>query len=123
MTEILAMPRVFGRVAFAFDGTENASPLGLALAQCPGPECELLTLGVMPAERRNGVGRALLHSIIDEARQQSAHTLFLDVAEDNLPARALYAACGFVEIGRRPNYYSRRSGLVDALTLRLLLAT
>lgn len=123
MSEIIVMPGVFGRIAYASEGTGTASVSGLALAHCLGPECDLLTLGVVPARRRTGIGRTLLAAIIGEAREHGAHTLFLEVAEDNRAARALYAACGFVQIGRRSNYYRRRSGLSDALVLRLLLAT
>lgn len=31
--------------------------------------------------------------------------LFLEVGENNLPARKLYAGLGFIEVGRRKNYY------------------
>ena len=123
MSEIIAMPGVFGRIAYAAEGKGAASMSGLALAHRLGPECEVLTLGVVAARRRTGIGRTLLAAIIGEARQRGAHTLFLEVAEDNRAARALYAVCGFVQIGRRANYYRRRSGLADALVLRLLLAT
>jgi ribosomal-protein-alanine N-acetyltransferase len=123
VSEIIAMPGVFGQITYAAEGKGAASMSGLALAQCLGPECELLTLGVVAARRRTGIGRILLAAIIGEARQRGAGTLFLEVAEDNCAARALYAACGFVQIGRRSNYYRRRSGLADALVLRLLLAT
>jgi [ribosomal protein S18]-alanine N-acetyltransferase len=123
MAEIISMPGVFGRLACAGEAAaDDGSASGLALAHHLGPECELLTLGVVPTRRRTGIGRALLTAVIDEAGQHGAHTLFLEVAEDNVAARALYDACGFVQIGRRANYYRRRAGLADALVLRLLLA-
>jgi ribosomal-protein-alanine N-acetyltransferase len=119
IAEIIEMIGVFGRIA----GDDAEATTGLVLAQSLGEECEILTLGVIPARRRAGIGSALLASIIEEARQRGARTLFLEVAEDNIAARALYAAHGFVQIGRRANYYRRVSGLADALVLRLLLAT
>ncbi len=118
ITGIMAMLGCFGRIAW-----EDAGPTGLALAQSLGEECEILTLGVVPARRRTGIGAALLASIVEEARQQGARNLFLEVADDNVAARALYATHGFVQIGRRANYYRRVSGLIDALVLRLLLTT
>ena len=41
--------------------------------------------------------------------------MFLEVSAQNEPAQRLYAACGFVEIGRRARYYA---GGIDALVLR-----
>jgi ribosomal-protein-alanine N-acetyltransferase len=65
----------------------------------------------------------LLAALVDEARRRGARALFLEVADDNTAARRLYAARGFVQVGRRANYYRRAAGLVDALVLRLLLST
>ena len=42
----------------------------------------------------------------------------LEVASDNTAARQLYAAAGFVTVGRRPRYYRRSDETVDALLLR-----
>jgi [ribosomal protein S18]-alanine N-acetyltransferase len=118
MAEIVAMIGLFGQIAF-----DNEEATGLALAQGVGKECEILTLGVVPARRRAGIGSALLTAIVGECRSRGARILFLEVAEDNIPARALYAAHGFVQISRRVNYYRRPSGHADALVLRLLLST
>ena len=149
VAEIAAMIGVFGRIAYensaatttrdkqrslaSDSGPCGFEPLrpgdtggqltGLALAQSFGAECEILTLGVVPAHRRAGIGSALLASVIKEARCRGARMLFLEVAEDNHAARALYAGYGFVQIRRRANYYRRLTGLVDALVLRLLLVT
>ncbi len=114
----MAIAGFFGRIAWQDD---NAA--GLALAQGLGEECEILALGVLPERRRTGIGAALLESVAADARCRDARALFLEVAEDNIAARALYAACGFVQIGRRANYYRHTSRLVDALVLRLLLST
>jgi ribosomal-protein-alanine N-acetyltransferase len=119
IAEVIEMIGVFGRIAS--DDAETIT--GLALAQSLGEECEILTLGVVPKRRRGGIGSALLAAVIAETRRRGARTLFLEVAEDNTAARALYGSHGFVQIGRRANYYRRVSGLADALVLRLLLAT
>ena len=116
--ELGGMAGFLGRVAW-----DDVGPVGLVLAQALGEECEILTLGVIPARRRSGIGSALLTTVVAEAQRQGARTLFLEVAQDNSAARGLYAAHGFVQIGRRANYYRRRSGLVDALVLRLLLSS
>jgi [ribosomal protein S18]-alanine N-acetyltransferase len=118
VAEIMAISGFFGRIACA-----NDEPAGLALAQGLGQECEILTLGVVPKRRRTGIGSALLASVVDEARRRGAGQLFLEVADDNIAARALYAAQGFIQVGRRTNYYRRVSSLADALVMRLLLST
>jgi ribosomal-protein-alanine N-acetyltransferase len=41
--------------------------------------------------------------------------MFLEVSERNAAARALYAAAGFAEVGRRRRYYADGA---DALVLR-----
>ena len=118
LAEIMSIPGFFGRIAW-----EEDEATGLALAQGLGEECEILSLGVVPGRRRTGIGSALLESVVIESRLRRVRNLFLEVADDNIAARALYGARGFVQIGRRPNYYRRVAGLVDALVLRLLLST
>ncbi|MEL7014140.1 MAG: GNAT family N-acetyltransferase, partial [Pseudomonadota bacterium] len=63
------------------------------------------------------LARALLVTVADEALARSANTIFLDVAETNTGARALYAGAGFEEKGRRRAYYQTPHGRVDALLL------
>jgi ribosomal-protein-alanine N-acetyltransferase len=56
------------------------------------------------------------------AAAQGATRLFLEVADDNAAALALYARAGFSEAGRRPGYYARPDGgRQDALILALNL--
>jgi [ribosomal protein S18]-alanine N-acetyltransferase len=91
---------------------------GLALARVAADEAEVLTLAVLPAVRRQGVGRALLARVMTEAGRRGARSLFLEVAETNRAARQLYTQSGFAEVGRRPRYY--RDG-ADALVLRAVI--
>ena len=87
---------------FAFALTR---PAGFLLGQVVAGEAELLTLAVDPAARRQGIGRDLVLAFLDAARARSADQAFLEVAEDNAPARRLYEALGFAETGRRKGYY------------------
>ena len=88
---------------------------GLVLVQLAVDEAEILTLAVHPVTRRQGVGRGLLAAAITQAAGRGALSMFLDVSERNQPARALYAAAGFTQAGRRQRYYPDGS---DALLLR-----
>ena len=63
---------------------------------------------------------ALLAAAIGLAQESGAESMFLEVAEDNAAALALYAKAGFTEAGRRRGYYRRSGGTaVDARVLRL----
>jgi ribosomal-protein-alanine N-acetyltransferase len=91
---------------------------GFALLRITADEAELLTLGVLPAMRRRGIARDLLEEGIRRARTLGVRTLFLEVNIRNHPARRLYEATGFREVGRRPRYYANGE---DALILRATL--
>jgi ribosomal-protein-alanine N-acetyltransferase len=116
--QIMKMPGFFGRIGWVQD-----DPVGFGLALALGEEAEILSLGIVPGYRRAGAGTALLVSIFLEAQRLGVARVVLEVAVDNKPARALYAAHGFTEVGRRRNYYHRAGCLVDALILRVALVT
>ena len=84
-------------------GDEDAALLGRVAAD----EAEVMTLATNPACRRQGLARWLLAAFHAEAARRGAARAILEVAEDNAPARALYAGAGYAPVGRRPAYYSR----------------
>ncbi len=95
-------------------------PDGFILVRRVADEAEILTLAVRPAARRAGLGGRLLGRAAVLAASGGAGRLFLEVAEGNAAARALYARAGFQEIGRRRAYYRRPDGRAeDALVLGL----
>lgn len=109
---LLATPGAFLLTAGA-DGCA-----GFLLGRVAAGEAELLTLAVDPRQRRAGLGRGLVAAFLDRTREAGAAAAFLEVAADNGPARALYAAAGFAEAGRRPRYYRKPDGTAaDALVL------
>lgn len=87
---------------------------GFVLARVAADEAEILTLAVVPAARRRGVGGRLLAAALARALAGGAATMFLEVSVANEAARALYGAAGFAESGRRRRYYADGS---DALVL------
>ena len=96
-------------------------PQGFLLGRVVADEAELLTLAVAPEGRRQGRGRALTAEFAAAARAGGAATAFLEVAAGNAAARALYAAQGWTEAGRRRGYYGPgRDALVLRLDLRAL---
>jgi [ribosomal protein S18]-alanine N-acetyltransferase len=118
LDRILALSGVFGYLACESDG-----PVGFILARDLGEEAEVLTFGVLPEARRQGIGRALLDTLLAAARRRRLGSAVLEVAADNAAARRLYAACGFIQAGRRPRYYRRPGGTVDGLIMRRGLAS
>ena len=69
-------------------------------------EGEVVSIAVDPAYRRRGYGAALLQALFSAARTLGVRQIFLEVRVTNRPAIALYENCGFVQVGRRPNYYA-----------------
>lgn len=103
---------------------EADTAIGMSLVRVAAGEGEVLTIGVAPAARRQGVGDALVAAAVVAATAGGAESLFLEVAADNAAAQALYAKAGFVPVGRRPGYYARPTGgAVDARVLRRSLNT
>lgn len=95
---------------------------GFLLGRAVAGEAELLTIAVAPEARRRGLGRKLVSRFLYQARLRGAESAFLEVADDNDAARALYAQAGFVRAGRRRGYYVGPDGVErDAVVLRRLL--
>lgn len=119
LAEILALPGSFALLAVQGD-----QPVGFLLGQALFDDCEIHSLGVRPGSRRAGHARRLLEAAAAAAAARGACRLLLEVADSNAAARALYAALGFAETGRRRNYYRRADGTpVDAVTCACSLRT
>jgi len=79
-------------------------------------ETDMMNVAVRPEFRRQGVAEALIEALIEGLKARQSHCLTLEVRDSNAPARALYEKLGFLEVGRRKNYY--RNPREDALILR-----
>jgi ribosomal-protein-alanine N-acetyltransferase len=95
---------------------ENDSLLGWAGIRVVGDTAEILTVGVVPQARRQGIGGRLLAILLDEARRRGAVEAFLEVRVDNAAAQQLYERARFVRVGIRRGYYA--GGRVDAVVMR-----
>jgi len=80
-------------------------------------EAHLLNITVLPELQRSGRGSALLQYLFDEARSQNVKRMLLEVRPGNLAGMALYLRHGFVEIGRRRDYYPAHEGREDAIVM------
>jgi [ribosomal protein S18]-alanine N-acetyltransferase len=95
---------------------ENDSLLGWAGIRVVGDTAEILTVGVVPQARRQGIGGRLLAILLDEARRRGAVEAFLEVRVDNVAAQQLYERARFARVGIRRGYYA--GGRVDAVVMR-----
>ncbi len=91
----------------AMDGVIGLhAPGGFILARRVLDEAEILTLAVQPEHRQQGLGQALVEAAALAVATAGAKVMFLEVAEDNASAMALYAKAGFERAGSRRDYYA-----------------
>ena len=77
-------------------------------------EAEIVTIGVHPDARRTGVASAMLGIVEGILQKNGVKSIFLEVAENNRPARTLYENNGYQQIGIRPKYYDG----IDAIMMK-----
>ena len=94
--------------------SENVFAIGdtmaFALGRVVAGETELLTIATAPQHRRQGLALGILSQFEAYATKHGAERSFLEVAEDNGAAIALYEAHGYRSIARREGYYNRQDG-------------
>jgi len=112
IAKLLDNPAVFAMLS------RGPEPQGFALAWAAAGDAELLTVAVVPAARRRGVGAGLVTAAGVAALVRGAASMHLEVGEDNAGARALYTKLGYEEAGRRHAYYAGEGGPVDAIVMR-----
>jgi hypothetical protein len=66
---------------------------------------DLRRVVVANAAKRQGIGTRLLAVALEDAAALGAEQVFLEVAEHNTPALALYRKLGFALVSRRSGYY------------------
>jgi [ribosomal protein S18]-alanine N-acetyltransferase len=136
LDEVLAIEKAsfhtpWSRGAFRYELTQNRVArslvvrLGRELAGylCLweiGHEIHVTNLAVHPKFRRRGIARALLGSVLGDARQKAVELVFLEVRPTNAEALNLYESLGFRVIGRRKGYYFDTGE--DALVMEARLA-
>jgi ribosomal-protein-alanine N-acetyltransferase len=69
-------------------------------------EAHIVTVAIVPSERRRGLGSIVVHGLMSLAIEQQMALATLEVRVSNEAARALYAMYGFYEVGLRKRYYA-----------------
>jgi ribosomal-protein-alanine N-acetyltransferase len=93
--------------------------IGFAVSRMAADEAEILSIAVAPDHRGRGLSRELLLTHLGHLAGRGIATVFLEVEENNQPARRLYARAGFTIAGRRERYYREANGQqLNALLMR-----
>jgi ribosomal-protein-alanine N-acetyltransferase len=93
--------------------------VGFAISRIAADEAEILSIAIAPGHRGRGLSRQLLLTHLGHLTGRGVRTVFLEVEENNLPARRLYDRAGFAIAGRRERYYREAGGeQLNALVMR-----
>ena len=95
---------------------------GFYIGQFLGIESQLFNIAVAPQAQGQGFGKLLLEHFITQSAERNALDAWLEVRANNQNALHLYHQAGFIETGRRHNYYVSAHGREDALLMCLPLA-
>lgn len=110
-----------GYFCHVMEGEEGL--LGYVIFSAAAGESHILNLCVDSTRRRNGFAEALLCQAIASVIVAGAKIMFLEVRVSNHSAIALYEKLGFIETGRREDYYNavpknaKQSSREDALLM------
>jgi ribosomal-protein-alanine N-acetyltransferase len=93
--------------------------IGFAASRMAADEAEILSIAVAASHRGRGLSRNLLLTHLGHLAGHGVRSVFLEVEENNQPARRLYEGAGFGIVGRRERYYQQPSGAqLNALLMR-----
>lgn len=72
--------------------------VGMALLSRRGERGWISAVGTVPAARRQGVARSMMHALIANARQSGLREVLLEVISENFKAHTLYRDLGFRDV-------------------------
>ncbi|MBX9710263.1 MAG: ribosomal protein S18-alanine N-acetyltransferase [Xanthobacteraceae bacterium] len=84
--------------------------VGFIISRIAADEAEILSVAIDSEYRGLGLSRDLLRTHLGYLAGYGLKTVFLEVEENNRPARALYEKAGFRTVGQRERYYKDASG-------------
>lgn len=93
--------------------------IGFVASRIGADEAEILSIAVAQSYRGRGLSRDLLLTHLRHLAGRGVAKVFLEVEENNQPARRLYASTGFQIVGRRERYYRQPTGeQLNAMIMR-----
>jgi len=97
----------------------GSKTIGFAVSRMAADEAEILSIAVASSHRGRGLSRDLLLTHLGHLAGRGVRKVFLEVEENNQPARRLYQWAGFGIVGRRERYYREANGeQLNALLMR-----
>ncbi|MCF8179497.1 MAG: ribosomal protein S18-alanine N-acetyltransferase [Sulfuritalea sp.] len=96
---------------------EDGTMIGYSILMQVVDEVHLLNITVLPEYQRRGHGSRLLNFLFDQARRRASTRMLLEVRPGNVSGLGLYRRHGFLEIGRRRDYYPAHAGREDAIVM------
>ena len=97
----------------------DGAAVGYVGCQTVLDEGYITNVAVSPDCRRQGVGRALIGTLVSHAGAQGLAFVTLEARTSNMPAIALYENAGFQKVGVRKNFYT--APVEDALLMTFFL--
>ena len=97
---------------------QGRKTIGFAVSRMAADEAEILSIAVEPKHRGRGLSSNLLLTHLGHLAGRGVRTVFLEVEENNQPARQLYHRAGFAVTGRRERYYRQDGEQLNALIMR-----
>ena len=107
---------VHNPLAYWLVAEDGGEILGYIGSQSVLDAADVMNLAVSPDHRRKGIGEKLIKALTRHLQENGVIALLLEVRVSNAPAIRLYEKLGFVQVGRRPRYYTKPRE--DALILR-----
>ena len=93
--------------------------IGFAVSRMAADEAEILSIAIEAGHRGRGLSRNFLLTHLGHLAGRGVRRIFLEVEENNQPARRLYERAGFGVVGRRERYYRQPGGeQLNALLMR-----
>jgi ribosomal-protein-alanine N-acetyltransferase len=113
--DVNASPKRIAMIAKA----DSKIVAGFIIGSLVFPLAELESIAVAIDFQRQGLGRQMLNCWLAHTRAAGAEQALLELRASNQQALSLYRSTGWIEVGRRRDYYS--APREDAIVMRLSL--
>ncbi|ODV89676.1 hypothetical protein CANCADRAFT_142051 [Tortispora caseinolytica NRRL Y-17796] len=97
---------------------ELVMPEGAKNADNAAAKLYIMSLAVLPAYRRHGIGSLLLSKVVEVCREKKVHEIVIHVSVENEDALAWYKKRGFEQTGTLEGYYKQLSNTKAAVLVK-----